>query len=564
MFFLNLVLAFVFASVNAQENIENFSSDIRIHVDGSMQVHETITVHATGDQIKRGIVREFPTSYRDRYGNNYVVGFTVDSVNMAGAPVEYRVEPYVNGKKIYIGSRDVFLAPGNYTYDITYTTNRQLGFFKDYDELYWNVTGNGWRLPIRKAHARISFDFAINTQQLTHEAYTGYAGEQGKTYTSSVQNDSVFFSTTTPLAQKQGLTIVVTWPKGLVHEPTWWQRMVWLFKDNLHILILLIANIGLFGVFLYFYFAHRAERKKFTVIPLFYPPEVMLPGAMRYFTKMSHDGVALAADIVNMAVNGWLTIDQKAGFFSSTYVLGKKEKQAQPALYETIYNLLFASGNSFAVDSSTLHPRNTLNLMSNHHAQVCQKEYGKYFKFPYAFLIIASVLMASAVVNPWFLGSAFDSRVWILFYVLLGLQEFIGMWLLRSYTKEGLALKAQIDGFKMFLSATETERLKLIGTPPTQTPQLYEQYLPYAIALGIEKAWTNQFATVFKNLEQAGRPYRPIWFVGPHFNITNIGSFGRSFGSAIAASSTPPGSSSGRGGGGRSGGGGGGGGGGGW
>ena len=59
MFFLNLVLAFVFASVNAQENIENFSSDIRIHVDGSMQVHETITVHATGDQIKRGIVREF-------------------------------------------------------------------------------------------------------------------------------------------------------------------------------------------------------------------------------------------------------------------------------------------------------------------------------------------------------------------------------------------------------------------------------------------------------------------------------------------------------------------------
>jgi len=131
------------------------------------------------------------------------------------------------------------------------------------------------------------------------------------------------------------------------------------------------------------------------------------------------------------------------------------------------------------------------------------------------------------------------------------------VYLLTGYTKEGLSVKNKIEGFKLFLATTEEDRLKVIGTPPTKTPQLYEKYLPYAIALGVEKQWSAKFAPVFAELEQEGTPYVPIWYVG-------TGSFARfdtsSFSADLSRSlNTSSGRSNGGGGSGSGGGGGGGG-----
>jgi len=140
---------------------------------------------------------------------------------------------------------------------------------------------------------------------------------------------------------------------------------------------------------------------------------------------------------------------------------------------------------------------------------------------------------------------------------------------LPMYTDEGQKLHDQVEGFKLFLQTTEPDRLKVIGTPPTKTPQLWETYLPYAIALGVEKQWSQQFAPVFAKLEQKGTPYTPVWYIGPgRFTAADTPLFashvGSSLNSAITAASTPPGSRSGAGGRGGAGGGGGGGGAGGW
>ena len=112
----------------------------------------------------------------------------------------------------------------------------------------------------------------------------------------------------------------------------------------------------------------------------------------------------------------------------------------------------------------------------------------------------------------------------------------------------------------MFLEATETERLKVIGTPPTKTPELYEHYLPYAMVLGVEEAWTQQFTAVFAELTRENKPYHPLWYTGSRWSSR---SFGRGFHSALTTARLPqaPGRSSGAGGRGFSGGGGGGGGG---
>jgi len=141
--------------------------------------------------------------------------------------------------------------------------------------------------------------------------------------------------------------------------------------------------------------------------------------------------------------------------------------------------------------------------------------------------------------------------------------------LLKAPTLLGRRMLDKIEGFKMFLAATETDRLQRMY-PAGRTPELYEKFLPFAFALGVEQQWAEQFNDV---LSAAARPdgsggYHPRWYSGSGWDNSRMGSFAGSMGSAlssaISSSSTAPGSSSGGGGGGSSGGGGGGGGGGAW
>jgi len=155
--------------------------------------------------------------------------------------------------------------------------------------------------------------------------------------------------------------------------------------------------------------------------------------------------------------------------------------------------------------------------------------------------------------------------------LLVAIVNYLFHHLLKAPTRAGRALLDKIDGFKMFLAAAEKDRLNMLN-PPLRTPQLFEMYLPYALALGVEQQWSEQFSDVLATAGASGATYSPTWYSGTSWStlgaIGFASSLGGSFSSAISSSSTAPGSrsgsSSGGGGGGSSGGGGGGGGGGGW
>jgi cation transport regulator ChaC len=149
----SLLLVLLPLSLYAHERITLFKSDITVNTDASMLVRETIKVVSEQKTIIHGIVREFPTRYRDYAGTNYNVGFELLEITQDGASVAYHVNDAFNGKKIYIGSKYEKVQPGEHSYMISYKTNRQLGFYDKFDELYWNVTGSGWRLPIEKVEA---------------------------------------------------------------------------------------------------------------------------------------------------------------------------------------------------------------------------------------------------------------------------------------------------------------------------------------------------------------------------------------------------------------------------
>ena len=109
-----------------------------------------------GQQIKRGIFRDFPTRYDNHRGITVVVPFEVLNVQRDGAAEPYKVEPMTNGMRVRIGNAQQMLPHGQHMYRISYRTGRQLGFFDQHDELYWNVTGNGWAFVIDRASARFA------------------------------------------------------------------------------------------------------------------------------------------------------------------------------------------------------------------------------------------------------------------------------------------------------------------------------------------------------------------------------------------------------------------------
>ena len=303
------LLAGATAATAQSERILNFKSLIVVHPDATLTVTEDIMVQATGREIKRGIVRDFPTTYRDRLGNTVKVAFTLEQVLRDGRAEPYHTQSVANGIKIFIGKQDVFLRSGVYTYTIRYRVDRELGFFKDFDELYWNVTGNGWTFAIDRAEAYI--DLPAGAKILKSAAYTGYQGGRGQDFTVQPGDHSIVFKTTRPLAPREGLTVAVSWPKGIVREPSGQERLGFFLGDNLATAVGLVWLAVLLAFYLWAWFRVGRDPATGTIIPLFAPPAGFSPAGVRFVSRMGYDDKAFAAAVVDMAVKGAVLIQEE-------------------------------------------------------------------------------------------------------------------------------------------------------------------------------------------------------------------------------------------------------------
>ncbi|HUE29924.1 MAG TPA: DUF2207 domain-containing protein, partial [Verrucomicrobiae bacterium] len=272
------------------ERILSYHSDIAVRQDASMRVTETIAVHGAGAQIRHGIYRDFPTEYRDNLDNRVKVAFEILAVTRDGRSEPYHTEAISNGVRIYIGARNVTIPPGDHTYTLTYGTRRQLGFFDDHDELYWNATGNGWTFPIGRASAMVTLPPGVPPEQVRFAAYTGPQGSRAAAVLGETEpGPRVSFETTAALGPREGLTIVVGWPKGYVAEPTRQEKVRDFLSDNRSTLV---GLIGLGVVFLYYFVTWaRVGRDPATgtIMALYDAPQGLSPAAIRYLTKMGFD-----------------------------------------------------------------------------------------------------------------------------------------------------------------------------------------------------------------------------------------------------------------------------------
>ena len=545
------------------ETINNFHSDIIVNKDSTMKVTETIDVTSTGENIKHGIYREFPTKYTDSKGSNVNVGFNVISVQLDGKDEPYSISQQTNGKRITIGDKDVTLDPGDYTFTIVYTTYRQLGYFEDKDELFWNVTGNGWFFPITKASARITLPVALNKATSTLGGYTGLVDSRNKDLIYSIDGQGgAVFNTTKILDESEGLSVYVDFPKGIVAQPSLIDYISYWIHDNLFALFILFGTIISLAVYLFGWIKYGRDPKRGTIIPLYTPPRGLSPEDIRFIYNMGYDNKVLTAAIINMAVIGYLKIQETKTFGKTIYTLTKTGNNIDAL---TTIEKSIAGGLPKALELkqeyNPIMPAVISKLNKNE-----TKLYTKvYFNTNSIFAAIAIIITAVTTISAFVLFADSISAIAIIPGIILLAQHIIFLNLLKAPTIDGRKLMDEIEGFKLFLKVTEKDRLNLLN-PPQRTPELFEKYLPYALALNVEQKWSEQFSEVFSRMAAAGQSYSPMWYSGAAWSMSNTygfaSSFNNSFSSVISSSSTAPGSSSGGMGG--SGGGGGGGGGGGW
>ncbi|HEV3121511.1 MAG TPA: DUF2207 domain-containing protein, partial [Isosphaeraceae bacterium] len=293
------------------ERILSFDSKVTVNADGSLSVKETIQVVARGSVIRHGIYREFPTHYGVPWFGETVVPFMVTGASRDGQPEAFRVERYENGKRAYLGNADVMVPQGIHTYTIDYKTDRQLGFYGDHDELAWNVTGNGWSFPIERASAEVTLPPGVPRAKMTVQGYTGPQGAKGRNYTALVDPGGLAqIHATAPLGPREGLTIAVGWPKGFVTQPSLETRLRRLVLDNG---MSVVAFLGFSFVLAYFIIAWlRVGRDPAVgpVVPRMEPPQGLSAAAVRFIDRMGYDRTCFTALVVNLAVKGYLTIDQ--------------------------------------------------------------------------------------------------------------------------------------------------------------------------------------------------------------------------------------------------------------
>ena len=549
----------------ADERILSFHSDVRVFTDGTIEVTETITVRAEGQQIRRGIYRDFPVEYEDRLGNSYKISLEPQSVLRNGRPEAFHSVRSGRDVRTYFGSANRFIDHGEHTYNFRYRVDRMLGFFDEHDELYWNVTGNNWAFPIDKATATVRLDFEVPSDQLFVEGYTGRMGSQAQDYGRFMDEaGNVHFAANHPLPAAHGLTIVVGWPKGFVDEPTWLDRIGWILKDNRNLLVAVFGYLLLLLYYIPTWNKHGRDPEEGVVVTRYEPPKGFSPASLRYIRQMYYDDKVMTAAILNLAVKGYLEITKKGSTHSLRKLRDKTLKPPMAPGEKELFEALFAEGSPVTLKNSN---HEVLGKARSKHRESLREDYkNHYFKtnallnVPAILIVVLTTLIALNIGRG---ATALVIAMTVLSFLTMAFFAII----MKRPTIRGRQLLDEMLGFKDFLEIAEKDELNL-RNPPAKTPELFEMMLPFALALGVEQAWSERFAKVLAAIrDPSGNAYRPSWYNGS-WNSSSLSkatnSLSSGLGSAVSSSVSPPGWSSGGGGGGSSGGGGGGGGGGGW
>lgn len=590
-----LLTGTTYLSARKDARITDFHSEIEILPDGMITVKETITVYADGYDIQRGIVRTLPTVREDINGKAISTPFSILSVKRDGNPEKYKTESLKRAVDIYIGDGNTFLDPGLYEYEILYEVKGQIGFFDEYDELYWNVTGTDWVFPIEEAAAVIKLPeggTSINTA-----CYTGaYGTSKGDCKVEGTES-RIMFRTSRSLKQKEGLTVAVSFTPGLVKRPPPPTQAEIFWHENKQMICYTLSIVIMLLFYIITWIKVGVDPEKQIAIPDFKPPHGWSPAALRYIYKRGYDNKTFTTALVSMAVKGTIRIRQQKRKYTldlqtNQGVLPNEEAEVLFKIFEDGSPIEVSGDHYSTFSGAATRLKNALKklmsikdyylknigyivfaailgiiliLVSLYHgaptdslfifivilpflfsgvstmaAAIRQRSFIRIFSF------LSGAIFAGVALYTQFIFLPIYDLPTIIFLAVMFIAFGLYVYLIKAPTELGAKTYAEIEGFKMYLKTAEKDRLNTL-TPPEQTPQLFEELLPYAIALDVENEWGKKFDEVLKLAN-----YEPKWYEGTTpFHPTTFGhSFSNSFDSSLQRAQHNPNASSGSGGGG--------------
>jgi hypothetical protein len=550
------------------ERIVSFAADITVHEDTSTEVREEFVVHSEGTYFKWGMIRHLPITGNERWDKRFAGEWKDDSgirlkileVTEDGERVSYEQGSGAGYAQLEIGKRNVPLARGDHTFVIKYLAESVPRSLADHDELYWNVLGHYFDLPVEEATVRVHLPSGVPTEEIQPVAYVGGRGVSNPRnpdteLTREEESPGTASYRATNLGPAQSLSVAVSWPKGFVTPP----KMGVFVRDRW----LLAAPVVLLFYYLIAWMRLGPEPALGSVPVRYDPPEELSPAAVRYIRTTGSDARTLAAVIAQLAARGCMEIESQDGKYKLTQLKGDASVVSKLAPEEArVLEMLFEDGKAII-----LHPNkgNELNKYSLAIQGQLQKRLdGVYFTRHVGYImvgmlasLIAAMLMALTAngrdtsgvlfLTWWFyfcgtiLGAiALTSIIPACKLALRGMgggrQLLIGLGVLAAFsavfvvllkkmtqdispayavmlvalvtinvgwipalkrmTERGRQAVTQIEGFRTFLAKVEQDRMQRLNTKD-EAPNAAVEFLPYAIALEVRESWGDHLAEAF-------------------------------------------------------------------
>jgi uncharacterized membrane protein len=536
------VLLLLNLPVSAKElRVVNFNANIDVLADSSVDVTENIQFQFIGSPW-HGVYRTIPVEYAGPHGLNYSLLVDVNHItDENGNKLRYetsRERQYLK-LKIYVPNAD----NSTHTISINYTVSDALRFFDDHDEFYWNVTGDEWAMPIAAAAAHITLP--AGASDIRANAFTGAYRSAGRNAVAEVEGTGVDVHTTAPLGMNEGLTVAVAFDKGAVREPTAFSTFLLYMRSNWPLGIPVVA----FPVMFWWWWKRGRDPRLRPITTQYEPPDKLTPGEVGTLVDNSVDMRDITASIVDLAVRGYLTIqehqkDHMLGLTHSkefTFQLNKSPADwasLQPHEQELLEGLFGNGQAGETVSLADLQNRfyqNIPGIKSDIFGSLVGRGYYAHrpdsVRATYiGFAIVAAFLVIGA--GTWFSRTyGMAPAPFIISGILTGLIIGVFAYFMPARTQSGATTLEKILGFEDFLNHVEADRFNRM----VKTPEMFEKFLPFAMALGVEKNWSKAFQNIYTQ--------PPGWYQGGNFSggfypylfVNNLSAMSMQTGTALAS-----------------------------
>ncbi|HEU5451003.1 MAG TPA: DUF2207 domain-containing protein [Terriglobales bacterium] len=383
------------------------------------------------------------------------------------------------------------------TIKITYNVRNAVRFRSEHDELFWRVGGT-WNVPVSSVVVHATVPEAV-IGQFNARLYSG----DDSTPATIAGRFANWTAAVTPPAFP---AVDVVLPSGILQPPSPFVRVGWFLRANPIVLFPLLVLLAMLGLRQW-----AARQEQIAVAPRYEPPADLTPIETGYLVDNRVDPRDVAATLLDLARRGFIRLEEckpdegvpYAGQDFRLRLLKPMGQWAGAKSYEDIMLFhTFYGGQWTKLSSLSLRFYSVVPMMER------QVRYELQEKGLYSDPRRAQALRILAVVIVSLLFGLGQGAGWfaVTQYTLLGFAciaaaVLMVWWFTRDLpfrTGEGARVYAELRGFEDFLNCVEADRMERL------TPELFERFLPYAVALGVEHHWGDAFSTISSG--------PPLWF----------------------------------------------------